>query len=158
MSSRPSPIPRIRPRTRKPTVVAKTIHNTEMAMRESRALPVMGMGSVLMNGMIAGRQQEEGNAKIVEVMRASSRSPVVLSESHAHLHLTPHVSLALLRLFYCCDSCRTTGLSTPPLVTARTDAVTDLRKQVESGGSAIQNCSALHFLPLWAHGISSCSF
>jgi hypothetical protein len=44
--------------------MAKRNHNTEIAMSESRALPVMGMGSVLMN-MIAGR---EGNVKTVEVM------------------------------------------------------------------------------------------
>lgn len=67
MSSRPRPTPRIRPISRKPTVVANTTHSTDIAMSESRALPVMGMGSVLMNAMIAGRE-EEGNAKTVEVM------------------------------------------------------------------------------------------
>lgn len=56
MSSRPRPIPRIRPRNRKPTTIANKIHNNEIAMSESRALPVMGMGSVLMN-MIAGKKK-----------------------------------------------------------------------------------------------------
>ena len=46
----------MRPRSRKPTVIANITHSTAIAMSESRALPVIGMDSVLMN-MIAGRKE-----------------------------------------------------------------------------------------------------
>lgn len=56
-SSKPSPIPRNRPANRKATVMANKTHSTAMAMSESRALPVMGKGSVLVS-MIAGDKKD----------------------------------------------------------------------------------------------------
>lgn len=76
ISSRPRPIPRIRPTNRKPTVTANKTHRTEMAMSESRALPVIGMGSVLVN-IIAGRK-DEGSVKNGEVVRSGTGAHVVL--------------------------------------------------------------------------------
>lgn len=69
-------------------------------MSESRALSVMGMGSVLMN-MIAGRT--EGKAETVEVMWTSNGARVLLKGSNTQLmprftcFLGPLQALLLLR-------------------------------------------------------------
>jgi hypothetical protein len=70
-SSRPRPIPRILPANRKATVMANKTHSTAMAMSESRALPVMGKGSVFVS-MIAG-DKAAGDAKTMEGMIASKQ-------------------------------------------------------------------------------------
>lgn len=105
-SSRPRPIPRILPANRKATVMANKTHSTAMAMSESRALPVMGKGSVFVS-MIAG-DKAAGDAKTMEGMIASKqqgsrnfwRDTTITFERDC----PPHVCRAALRLFYCCDS------------------------------------------------------
>lgn len=76
MSSEPSPMPRTRPTNRKPTVTANKTHKTDIAMSESRALPVIGIGSVLMN-IIAGRKEDD-MCEDCKVVRPEIRAREVL--------------------------------------------------------------------------------